>query len=110
MIRVIYDGGQHLTLSGHAAYAPRGQDIVCAAASALVYALVGALEERALLTELTIQPGYVSVSGKAAGAAEFALTAGGLRQLAGRYPGFVTVEEQPGESETTSGFGYAPGE
>ena len=47
MIRVIYselDGPEGLTLrleaSGHAGYAPAGQDIVCAGASTLMQALV----------------------------------------------------------------------
>ena len=38
-------GENRVTLRGHADYAPRGEDIVCAAASALVFALIGALEE-----------------------------------------------------------------
>ena len=44
MIRVRFDGAQ-MTVSGHAGYAPAGRDIVCAAVSALVYALAGYLEE-----------------------------------------------------------------
>ena len=50
MIRVIYselDGPEGLTLrleaSGHAGYAPAGQDIVCAGASTLMQALVSLL-------------------------------------------------------------------
>ena len=39
-------GENRMTLRGHADYAPRGEDIVCAAASALVFALIGALEEK----------------------------------------------------------------
>ena len=35
-----------IVLEGHACYAEPGQDIVCAAASMLFYALVGALEAR----------------------------------------------------------------
>ena len=34
-------GGAHLTVRGHAGYGEYGKDIVCAAASALVYALAG---------------------------------------------------------------------
>ena len=40
-------GENRVTLRGHARYAPPGEDIVCAAASALVFALIGALEEKA---------------------------------------------------------------
>ncbi len=53
MIRVIYselDGPEGLTLrleaSGHAGYAPAGQDIVCAGASTLMQALVSLLAGR----------------------------------------------------------------
>ena len=40
-------GENRMTLRGHADYAPRGEDIVCAAASALVFALIGALGQLA---------------------------------------------------------------
>ena len=45
-------GGEHLgfRLSGHAGYAPAGQDIVCAAASMLSTACVNALESVAGVT------------------------------------------------------------
>ena len=41
-------GENRVTLRGHAGYAPPGEDIVCAAASALVFALIGVLEEKGL--------------------------------------------------------------
>ena len=40
MIRAVF-GRDRVTVMGHAGYAPKGQDIVCAAASALVFALTG---------------------------------------------------------------------
>ena len=43
MIVVTIDQSQ-ITVSGHAEYAPRGQDIVCASVSTLVQCLVHALE------------------------------------------------------------------
>lgn len=36
-------GERRLVVQGHAGYGPEGQDIVCAAASALVYALAETL-------------------------------------------------------------------
>ena len=42
MIRVRFEENR-LTVCGHAGYAARGEDIVCAAVSALVYALIGDL-------------------------------------------------------------------
>ena len=61
MIRVRFEENR-LTVCGHAGYAARGEDIVCAAVSALVYALIGDLQER------------------------------GLEQLQARYGEFVSVE------------------
>lgn len=51
-------GENRVTLRGHAGYAPPGEDIVCAAASALVFALIGALEEKGLLRELLAPAPY----------------------------------------------------
>ena len=56
MIRAVF-GRDRVTVMGHAGYAPKGQDIVCAAVSALVYALIGDLQERGLVRELVIRPG-----------------------------------------------------
>lgn len=41
MIEAVYDSeALTLTVSGHAGYAPKGQDIVCAGVSTLVYTLI----------------------------------------------------------------------
>ena len=44
MIRVTAEP-ERLTVQGHAGFAPRGQDIVCAAASALMLALCERLQD-----------------------------------------------------------------
>ncbi len=81
-----------VTMQGHADFAPRGEDIVCAAASALVYALIAALEEKQEIRELVIRPGYVTVAAKDnACRAEFAMLRSGLGQLAARYPQCVQI-------------------
>ena len=90
MIRAIFTENR-LTVLGHAGYAPRGQDVVCAAASALVYALAGTLEDADNVSELVIRPGYVTVAARRADPA-FDLVRRGLEQLAGRYPRHVRVE------------------
>ena len=91
MIRAVFTH-QRLTLDGHAGFAPRGEDIVCAAASALVYALVGALEEQDNIRELVVRPGHVTVAAREGGQAEFDLIRCGLLQLAARYPACIRVE------------------
>lgn len=91
MIRAVFTRDR-LTLQGHADYAPRGQDIVCAAVSALAYALIGALEEKGQVRELTVRPGYVTVAAKETCSSEFAVIKCGLAQLAGRYPAHIRIE------------------
>ena len=61
MIRVTAERGR-LTLEGHAGYAPTGKDIVCAAVSALVLALAERLQEKNLVRELIMRPGYVRIA------------------------------------------------
>ena len=91
MIRAVLTP-RRLTVMGHADYAPHGQDIVCAAVSALVYALMAALEEKGLVAEVRIRSGVVTVAAQEGCEAEFALVRCGLRQLSARYPQCVRVE------------------
>ena len=91
MIRAVF-GRDRVTVTGHAGYAPKGQDIVCAAASALVFALIGSLRQEENLREVVIRPGYVMLCAGGACAAEFALVRCGLEQLQARYGEFVSVE------------------
>ena len=84
-------GENRVTLRGHARYAPPGEDIVCAAASALVFALIGALEEKGLLRELVVRPGFVTVAAEGDCQAEWQLIRCGLGQLAGKYPACVRL-------------------
>ena len=62
MIRAVFDG-THVTVCGHAGHAPAGQDIVCAAVSALVYALAGSLEETGQAARICIRRGFAEVEG-----------------------------------------------
>ena len=78
-------GENRMTLRGHADYAPKGEDIVCAAASALVFALIGA-------RELVVRPGLVTVAAEGDCRAEWQLIRCGLGQLAGKYPACVRLE------------------
>lgn len=91
MIRAVFTKDR-LTLTGHADYAPYGQDIVCAAVSALTYALIAALQEKDLVRELVVRSGYVTVAAQESCEAEFAMIRCGLAQLAGRYPQNVRME------------------
>ena len=89
MIRVAFTHNR-LTLYGHADHAPRGEDIVCSAASSLVYALVGYLEKRGEIRELVMRRGYVTVA--AAGySPAFEIVRCGMQQIAAAYPECVEL-------------------
>ena len=84
-------GERRLVVQGHAGYGPEGQDIVCAAASALVYALAGVLQEKGQLARGDIREGYADIAGAGDCAREFALVRCGLEMLAGQYPESVEI-------------------
>lgn len=90
MIRAVFDG-THVTVCGHAGHAPAGQDIVCAAVSALVYALAGSLEETGQAARICIRRGFAEVEGAGDCGAAFALVRCGLAQLARQYPACMQV-------------------
>ena len=88
-----------LAVSGHAGYAPKGQDIVCAAASILAEALADALEQQAdpptLRVRCNRQDGLVILTADCA-AQQLAQVQGlfdtalaGYRLLAQHYPAHV---------------------
>lgn len=91
MIRVVWTHNR-VTLHGHAHSAPRGQDTVCAAVSALTFALAGALEQQGKLHELVLRPGYAMVWAEEGCEAQLSVLRCGLAQLAAQYPACVKVE------------------
>ena len=90
MIRV-RAGERRITVSCHAGYAPAGEDIVCAAVSALMYALAGYLEETGQAARSDIRRGYADIEGAKGCGAAFALVRCGMEQLAAAYPGCVEM-------------------
>ena len=99
MIHIFYERERHfLTARGHANYAPVGQDIVCAAVSALLYALIAALRDKekrgaCQVREVSLSKGCADIAAEGAVEDAFLLILGGLRQLEARYPDCVSVEE-----------------
>ena len=80
-----------VTVSGHAGYGKKGQDIVCAAMSALVYVQVRLLEKADALTELRAEDGLVRLRlGEGARCEVLEL---GARWLSTEYPRYVRVVE-----------------
>ena len=90
MIQAVFDGA-HVTVCGHAGHAPAGQDIVCAAVSALVYALAGYLEETGQAERVDIRKGFAVIRGAGQCGAALALVRCGVAQLAQAYPGCVEI-------------------
>lgn len=102
MIRAVYDRPAHrVTVTGHAGAAPHGEDLVCAAVSALLCTLAEAVRrmERSRQAEqvvIRLEEGY----GEVAFASEYECLVNsvvdtvclGLECLAKEYPQYVTYE------------------
>ena len=97
MIRVTCarrDGELCLCAAGHAGYAPRGQDIVCAAVSALTLTLAEHLRRSGIPVEEERRPGGLTLRcpGSPAAEAAFAMTLTGIALLAEQYPRYAALE------------------
>lgn len=82
-------------MSGHAEYAPPGQDIVCAGVSTLVQTLIQSIEE---LTpdkiQYSMQPGWVDIKMRDLSEQAQLLVNSffvGLRLIADEYPEYVAI-------------------
>ncbi len=104
MIRIVYDRREHrVTVAGHAGFAERGADILCAGASMLLHTLAGAvrrLSERGLAEDIAVSLRAGAGEVMCAPVAEFdcVVTAVmdsivlGFRLLAADYPEYVSFE------------------
>ena len=102
MIRAVFSGTA-LELQGHAGAAPYGQDLVCAAVSALVYALAqrltelesrGALEKPPVIELSSGAARIEAAAGEDSGGQlqeDFRLIESGLKLLAHHYPEQIEV-------------------
>lgn len=92
------DGKRHsLSLRGHAHYDEYGKDIVCASVSAIVYALLGWMENYPDdLEEVStaVESGEVLIEcyGGDFAAVAFSMAAIGLEQVASTYPDHVAID------------------
>ena len=78
-----------VTLSGHARYAKRGQDIVCAAVSAVLYVQVRLLQRSDALEDLHMEDGLVRLRLRPGARCEVLEL--GARWLGTEYPQCVRV-------------------
>lgn len=86
-----------LHVAGHAAYAPKGKDIVCAGVSAILNCLAGTLtvfETRGLHTKLN--PGDARITCPRSGIVDTLFYAAviGLIQLANTYPDYIQMRTE----------------
>lgn len=99
MTRVWFDerhGSLRLYMAGHANYDSRGGDIVCAAASALGFALLGFLESRddgEMDIDWLAESGRLDVTAPRTAETEtaFELVVTGLAQLERKYPNNISI-------------------
>ncbi len=93
----VNDNTHNLTVSGHANYADKGKDIVCAGVSAIVQALIGWIEEhseyadKVIIDELRGEV-LIDCTGGEDVAAVFLMAAIGLEQIANTYPDNVNID------------------
>lgn len=90
-------GRDHLLVTGHAGYAERGQDIVCAGVSVLSQALGQALIDMGIETDrIKFSPGEAEIrfvpDSRTDGAMR--LIRAGFRLLAASYPGYVCIDNE----------------
>lgn len=91
-----------ITIKGHAGYAPRGQDIVCAGISTLVQTLVQSLEDLCA-DEISyhLKSGWVEIKhGNLSKAAQLLVDSFfiGVYMIADQYPDHVKVNKNTGAS------------
>ena len=84
-----------LVLCGHANYAPHGEDIVCAATSGIVYALIGYLVNfgKEGFRINAVKEGYADLLCDERYTDILKLVVLGLVQLEATYPGYISVDE-----------------
>lgn len=110
MIRITYkefpkEGAMRLRAEGHAGYAPKGQDIVCAAVSTLMQALAFSADcsEEGFAVASSSGPAgtYLELQMKAIpeNRAKFELVTDGLELVAQLYPKFVMIDDGMGTAD-----------
>ncbi len=93
-------------VSGHASWAPYGEDIVCAAVSAITQTTIyGIIKILKIQTELKIEegliecyiPGYLTEKEQEKVALLLETMILGLEQIQEEYPGYIQIENNGGE-------------
>ena len=93
----VNDNTHNLTVHGHANYADKGKDIVCAGVSALVQALIGWIEEHPEYADMVSideihNEVLIDCTGGEDVKAVFLMAAIGIEQIANVYPDHVQID------------------
>ena len=110
MIKITYneypeEDLMRLRAEGHAGYAPKGQDIVCAAVSTLMQALAFSVNDRedgfAVASSSGAAGTYLELQARATpeNRAKFELVTDGMELVAQLYPKFVTFDDGAGTED-----------
>lgn len=77
-----------LEIKGHACFAEKGQDVVCAGISTLLYTFAKALDDRRLMTKFELDDGYAIVKWDITKTSNILMDTfkGGFEMVAGTYP------------------------
>ncbi len=88
--------GFRVIITGHARYAPEGQDIVCASVSTLLYAMVGYLNtvNGSKCKVYKLEKGYAEVSCAKVGEEALRMTCIGILQVSEQYPQCVRLHNE----------------
>jgi uncharacterized protein YsxB (DUF464 family) len=101
MLKVVYDGANGITMTGHAGQAPMGHDLVCAGASTLITALAEELkqnEDRMLVLKISLESGAAYVKAipttayKEACEGAFSVALRGFEMLSAQYSDYILFE------------------
>lgn len=102
MIDIRYEkkcGTHDISIIGHAGYAKHGEDIVCAAVSSLVYALVGYIQNHADEAEVDVSLGegyaYITCGSHEDIDAAFEMACIGFAQISNTHPAHVSFTDLP---------------
>ena len=89
------DGLMRISAKGHAGYAPRGKDIVCAGVSALMFGCIYYLSDKyGIPYERNEYDDILVIDFPQEASAEFELLCASLRLMYKTYPEYVYMEEK----------------
>ena len=83
-----------ITIEGHSGSAPKGEDLVCAAVTALGLTLAEFVEGRCVDRIIEIRDGFICVQGDKSTAQAFDVIRCGFRMLAEMYPEHVVCADK----------------